>query len=64
MVKNTKLIKSFIGGDFIKKAENVGMLVFPVIWCEDFSRYNDIAHGIFFEDIIKGFEYQAKGGAV
>lgn len=33
------------------------MLVFPVIWCEDFSRYNDIAHGVFFENTIEGFEY-------
>lgn len=33
------------------------MLVYPVMWCEDFLRYNDIAHGIFFEDTTKGFEY-------
>ena len=41
----------------MKKAEYVGILVFPVIWREDFSRYNDLSHGIFFEDTRKGFEY-------
>ena len=41
----------------MKKAKNVGMLVFPVIWCEDFSRYNDIAHGVFFENTTEGFDY-------
>lgn len=41
----------------MNNVKNVGMLVFPVIWREDFSTYNDIAHGIFFEDTTKGFEY-------
>ena len=44
----------------MKKAEYVGILVFPVIWREDFSRYNDLSHGIFFEDTRKGFEYMGE----
>ena len=37
--------------------KNKGMLVFPVIMRKNLTAYDDIAHGIFFEDISEGFEY-------
>ena len=41
----------------MKEDKNKGMLVFPVMIRKDKMTYDDVGHGIFFEDIAEGFDY-------